>query len=381
MNLKRHLVYKTFLLFLLLFTSFVKAETVYIPGKLIDALIGLTGKYCVAKDSKVGDIISSLGGHTARVTHIDWLPNGCNTEDKPARADVDFFFSKSFVKLNIPDGISSRQINELDRFKGTIFIGDTGLFSGYTITISSFKRSMIYDVQKLLDNLESKEISAVKEVKDKKNDTIFHSNTTIHKREVIGVTKCLICSEDKIHLIALADAGKDELILLQTEVALSNYDAEKDKLMGILTSLDWLEGSSQASISQEVKPQDNLKKSQKERGEENFKNFITGQIELTCEQIKCIGFYNTQIETIKQAYGKGEWIKLLAFIQVSNYPIDVNYYYLGKAAEELKFRQAAIRYYNNALILNTTSKRCEPKTQCNGIDVPIESQKGLDRLK
>jgi hypothetical protein len=380
MNLKRHLVYKTFLLFLLLFTSFVKAETVYIPGKLIDALIGLTGKYCIAKDSKVGDIISSLGGHTARVTHIDWLPNGCNTE-KPARADVDFFFSKSFVKLNIPDGISSRQINELDRFKGTIFIGDTGLFSGYTITISSFKRSMIYDVQKLLDNLESKEISAVKEVKDKKNDTIFHSNTTIHKREVIGVTKCLICSEDKIHLIALADAGKDELILLQTEVALSNYDAEKDKLMGILTSLDWLEGSSQASISQEVKPQDNLKKSQKERGEENFKNFITGQIELTCEQIKCIGFYNTQIETIKQAYGKGEWIKLLAFIQVSNYPIDVNYYYLGKAAEELKFRQAAIRYYNNALILNTTSKRCEPKTQCNGIDVPIESQKGLDRLK
>jgi hypothetical protein len=380
MDLKRLIVNKTFLL-LLLFTSFVKAETVYIPGKLIDSLIGLTGKYCVAKDSRVGDILPSLGGHTARVRHIDWLPNGCNAEDKPARADVDFLFSKTFVKLNIPDGISSKPITELDRFKGIIFIGDTGLFSGYKFTISSFKRSMIYDAQKLLDNLESKEISAVKEVKDKKNDTIIQGNTTIYKREVIGVTNCLICSDDKIHLIALADSGKDELILLQTELSLSNYDAEKDKLMGILTSLDWLEGSSQISTSQEVKPQDNLNKSQKERNEENFKKFINGQVELTCEQIKCIGFYNTQIETIKQAYGKGEWIKLLVIMQVSNYPLDINYYYLGKAAEELKFRQAAISYYTNALTLNTTSKRCEPNTQCNGIDVSIESQKGLDRLK
>ena len=343
--------------------------------------MGLTGKYCVTKDSKVGDMINSLGGHSARVRHIDWAANGCDDQNKPVRAGVEFFFSKSSVKLNIPDGISSNQISELDRFKGIIFIGDAGLFSGYKITISSFKRSMIYDVQKLLDDLESKVIIEVKEVKDKKNDTIIQGNATIYKREVVSVTKCLICSDDEIDLIALADTGKDELILLQTKLTSSKYLAEKDKLIGILTSLDWLESSSQTPKFQENKPQDNLNISHKEKNEENFRRFINGQVELTCELIKCIGFYNTQIETIKQAYDKGEWIKLLVFMQVSNYPLDVNYYYLGKAAEELKFRQAAIRYYKNALTLNTTSKRCEPKTQCNGIDVLLESQKGLDRLK
>jgi len=374
-------MYKFFIYFILLSSSFANADTVYISSELLNSLVGLTGKYCVTKDSKVGDLINSLGGHYAEVKHIDWLPNGCDDEDKPVRAGVEFFFSKSSVKLNIPDGISSEQINDLDRFKGIIFIGRSGLFSGYKVTISSYKRSMVYNVQKLLDDIESKVISEDKKVKDKNNDTIIQGNTTIYIREVVSVTKCLICSDDEIDLIAIADTGKDELILLQTQLTSSKYTAEKDKLIGILTSLDWIENSSQTSKFQEKKPQDNLNKSQKERTEENFKRFISGQVELTCEQIKCIGFYNTQIETITQAYAKGDWIRLAAFMQVSNYPLDVNYYYLGKAAEELKFRQAAIRYYNNALTLINTSKCCEPKIQCNGIDVPLESQKGLDRLK
>lgn len=369
-------------LFLFLFSGFAKAQTVYVPGELIDSLMGLTGQYCVPKNSKVGDITPSLGGHTSRIKHLDWLPNGCgDNKNTPVRADVDFLFSKSYVKLNIPDGVSSQPITELDRFKGVIYIGDTGLISGYKITISSFKRSMVLDVQKLLDDFEAKEVNAVKEVKDKKSDTVTQANTKIFKREVVGVTKCLICTEDKTHLIALADSGKDELIFLQAEVASSKYDTEKDKLIGILTSLDWLEGSNQTSAPQEVKPQDNSNKSQKEKNEESFKKFVNGQIDLTCEDIKCIGFYHRNLDDIKQAYARAEWVKLLVIMQVTNYPLDINYYYLGKAAEELKFKQAAIFYYSNAIKLSNTTKHCDSKIQCNGVDVLVESEKGLDRLK
>lgn len=375
---------KFFLVFLsMLFISNVKAETVYVPGELIDSLIGLTGQYCVPKNSKVGDLLPSLSGHVARIKHLDWLSNGCgDNKDTPVRADVEFIFTKSYVKLNIPENLSTQPVSELDRFKGVIYIGDTGIISGYKVTISSFKRSMILDIQKLLDNLENKEINSLKEVKDKRLDNLTRGNTKIYKREVIGVLKCLLCTDDKVHLIALADDGKDELILLQAEISSAKYDTEKDKLISILTSLDWLEGSSPASVqSQSSKTLDDPNKSQKEKNEENFKKFINGQIELSCEQVKCIGFYQSQLENIKQAYAKAKWVELLVIMQVSNYPLDINYFYLGKAAEELKFRQAAIRYYNNALILNSTTKRCDPKSQCNGIDVQVESQMGIDRLK
>ncbi len=115
---------------------------------------------------------------------------------------------------------------------------------------------------------------------------------------------------------------------------------------------------------------------------DDFDKFKTGKANLNCT-LAC-GFGNgSNRKSIQELYSNQRWKDLAIVVIKVNYEKDLNYFYLGRAAEALGYKVAAETYYNKAIELSGTSKRCGYvfKYQCNGIDVPSESSDALNRLK
>lgn len=112
-----------------------------------------------------------------------------------------------------------------------------------------------------------------------------------------------------------------------------------------------------------------------------FDKFALGKVVLDCVLL-CSANNGAKRQTLKSFYDERKWVDLATLVTSINFPRDLNYYYLGRSAEELKLKEAARVYYKTAIEMSQTSKRCDYvfKYQCNDIDVPEESRKGLDRL-
>jgi hypothetical protein len=112
-----------------------------------------------------------------------------------------------------------------------------------------------------------------------------------------------------------------------------------------------------------------------------FDKFASGKVVLDCTLL-CSASNGAKRQTLKSFYNEGKWVDLAALVASINFPRDLNYFYLGRSAEELKLKEAARVYYKTAIEMSQTSKRCDYvfKYQCNEIDVLEESRKGLKRL-
>lgn len=113
-----------------------------------------------------------------------------------------------------------------------------------------------------------------------------------------------------------------------------------------------------------------------------FNKFKAGEIVLDCDLL-CSFANGSNRKSVMELYDSHRWQDLAIVISKVNFPRDLNYFYLGKAAEELGYKEAAVAYYKMAVELSSTSKRCDYvfKYQCNGIDVAEEAKKGLGRLQ
>lgn len=114
---------------------------------------------------------------------------------------------------------------------------------------------------------------------------------------------------------------------------------------------------------------------------DDFDKFKTGKANLNCT-LAC-GFGNgSNRKSIQELYSNQRWKDLAIVVIKVNYEKDLNYFYLGRAAEALGYKAAAETYYNKAIELSKTSKRCGYvfKYQCNDIDVPSESLESLEAL-
>jgi predicted Zn-dependent protease len=115
--------------------------------------------------------------------------------------------------------------------------------------------------------------------------------------------------------------------------------------------------------------------------DKDFQKFSNGLVELDCNA-GC-GFSNGQNrKQVIELYEKQAWKELAVVTVKINFIRDLNYFYLGRAAEALGFKEAAKIYYKKAIELSATTKRCDVlfSFQCNGIHVAKESEDGLNRL-
>ena len=102
--------------------------------------------------------------------------------------------------------------------------------------------------------------------------------------------------------------------------------------------------------------------------DELMRQFQAGQPMLDCSMEECgLGWMqNRQKAELLEATGR--WQELALFVMQIGFMDDLTYYYLGRAAQELGYLQAAQRYYQIAERLSVTELACgnRPHNICNG---------------
>lgn len=107
--------------------------------------------------------------------------------------------------------------------------------------------------------------------------------------------------------------------------------------------------------------------------------FYSGQIRLSKSFFDSSAFGRDEL---RDAYKNGEWIKLVNLVLSKRAAWDTYYFYLGRAAEELGHKKAAITYYDLA-INSDQYKKCNVSSLinlCDGFTFPQDAQSRRDAL-
>lgn len=105
--------------------------------------------------------------------------------------------------------------------------------------------------------------------------------------------------------------------------------------------------------------------------------FYNGELRLTKSFFDKSAFGRDEL---REAYRKGEWVKLVNIVLSRRAAWDTYYFYLGRAAEELGYEKAAITYYGLA-INSDQNKKCNGVIDlCDGFVFPQDAQVHLDAL-
>lgn len=103
--------------------------------------------------------------------------------------------------------------------------------------------------------------------------------------------------------------------------------------------------------------------------------FEKGTVVLTCDSIGCASSWGNSAASMRTQYDTQQWDELARSVVAKNFPYDLAYYYLGRAAEGKGHYGAAANYYRAAQI----ARKCDSLFNvCNGLDVPSLA---ADRLK
>ena len=101
-----------------------------------------------------------------------------------------------------------------------------------------------------------------------------------------------------------------------------------------------------------------------------------GKVALDCGQ-SCASKWLGNMAELQTRYTAGEWRELALLVMQVNYSQDLAYFYLGRAAEGLGDRSAALAYYSTARALATgadNSARCAAsQSGCNGLSLLTET--------
>jgi hypothetical protein len=88
-----------------------------------------------------------------------------------------------------------------------------------------------------------------------------------------------------------------------------------------------------------------------------MREFQAGQPMLDC-RLDCSGAWGQNRQKVAALYAAGRWQELGLLVMQIGYMDDLSYYYLGLAAENLGYLQAAERYYRIAERLSVTQMAC-----------------------
>lgn len=107
--------------------------------------------------------------------------------------------------------------------------------------------------------------------------------------------------------------------------------------------------------------------------------FYTGEIRLSKSFFDSSAFGRDELRAL---YKNGEWEKLVEAVLARQAAWDTYYFYLGRAAQELGYKDAAIKYYTSAAN-SDKYKKCNISSfidLCDGFKFPEDAQTQLDSL-
>ncbi len=104
--------------------------------------------------------------------------------------------------------------------------------------------------------------------------------------------------------------------------------------------------------------------------------FEAGQADLSCG-VACANTWQSSQSDLSSLYQSADWRSLAQRVLQINYRQDLGYFYLGRAAEALRRRAAALAYYRTAADLargsDNSTKCIASATRCNGINLLDET--------
>jgi hypothetical protein len=109
---------------------------------------------------------------------------------------------------------------------------------------------------------------------------------------------------------------------------------------------------------------------------EALEQLRTGKVALDCGA-PCASKWQATLPELQAHYNAGEWRDLALTVIRINYPQDLAYFYLGRAAEGLGARSSALTYYGTARSLATgtenNAKCAASQAGCNGLSLLTET--------
>jgi len=109
----------------------------------------------------------------------------------------------------------------------------------------------------------------------------------------------------------------------------------------------------------------------------------TGQPALDCRDT-CLDAWRAAQPRAAQLEASGQWSDLAVLVMRTGYQDDLSLYYLGRAAEGLRYYPAAASYYRQSLQISPTANSCDRMSrQCGGVTLPRAASQRLtaiDRL-
>jgi hypothetical protein len=95
-----------------------------------------------------------------------------------------------------------------------------------------------------------------------------------------------------------------------------------------------------------------------------------GTVELTCKSSACENVWLARVEHAANLTTQARWAELSALLIVTNYPSDLGYYFLGRAADGLGSPRAAVHYYEIAKTELKDDRSCNAIGLCRGLGIP-----------
>jgi len=114
--------------------------------------------------------------------------------------------------------------------------------------------------------------------------------------------------------------------------------------------------------------------------------FSAGAAKLTCQSRFSCGLreFFSAGDATRDFYANQQWAELASNVLRINFKMDINYYYLGRAAEAIGAYRAAGVYYKEALKLSSSEEpddRCATrKDWCSGVDLASDVPRRLERV-
>jgi hypothetical protein len=103
----------------------------------------------------------------------------------------------------------------------------------------------------------------------------------------------------------------------------------------------------------------------------------TGQPLLSCRE-PCLAAWQSAQPQAAQLDKSARWRDLAMLLLQIRYEDDLSLYYLGRAAEGVGYRRAAVRYYRQSIELSGTPGSCRRLTRlCGGIALPGAASRRL----
>ncbi len=95
-----------------------------------------------------------------------------------------------------------------------------------------------------------------------------------------------------------------------------------------------------------------------------------GTVELTCKSSACESAWLGRVEQAAIFTAQARWAEVSVLLVVTNYPSDLGYYFLGRAADGLGGPRAAVKYYEIAKAELNSNRSCEAIGLCRGLGIP-----------